>query len=390
MGAKPAKTFSPDYAVPPGETVLEVIESLGITQSELAERTGRPKKTINEIINGKAAITPETALQFERVLGVPASFWNTLEQNYRSALARIAERDNLERQIGWMNEIPVKALVKMGWIERRDSTVEQLETILSFFGVASADAWRDVWSGFRQAVAFRESATFKSDFGAVTAWLRKGEIEARQVETKPFDSARFKAVLGEARMLTQEEPDVFYAALSTACASAGVVVAFVPELPKLRVCGATRWLTSDKALIQLTLRYKTDDHLWFTFFHEAGHILLHGKRSVFVEEIGRTVKSTEKARAPSPKSVEEEEDQANRFAGDVLIPPDRYREFKRRREFSADAIRQFAVSIGIAPGIVLGRLQHDDVLPFATALNRSLKRSFRWADEDKSEARCGA
>ncbi|GLC27771.1 HigA family addiction module antitoxin [Roseisolibacter agri] len=387
MGVKPARAFSPDYAVPPGETVLEIIESLGIPQSELAERTGRPKKTINEIINGKAAITPETALQFERVLGVPASFWNSLEQNYRAALARIAERERLEKQTDWLTEIPVKDLVRTGWIERRESLVEQLEDVLSFFGVASVEAWRDVWGGVRNAVAFRESAVFASEFGAVAAWLRRGELEARQTRTRPFDALRFKSVLSDARKLTREEPDVFCDALASSCADAGVVVVFVRELPKLRVCGATRWLSSDRALIQLTLRYKTEDHLWFTFFHEAGHILLHGKRSIFVEEVGGTVRGDARAEASAARSIVEEEEEANRFARDLLIPPDRYRAFVQAGEFSVASIYSFADSLGISPGIVLGRLQHDAVVPYRTNLNTILKRSFRWADENDESHR---
>src|SRR5216117_4117994 len=108
MGAEQTYAYSPDYAVPPGDTLLEVIESLGITQAELAERTGRPKKTINEIIQGKAAITPETALQLERVLGVHASFWNNLERGYREALARNNERPQLAQHLSWIDSFPLK------------------------------------------------------------------------------------------------------------------------------------------------------------------------------------------------------------------------------------------------------------------------------------------
>ncbi len=380
MDVKSLRAFAPDYAVPPGETLQEILESLSIPQSELAERTGRPKKTINEIINGKAAITPETAMQFERVLGVQAAFWNSLEQNYRAALARIAERDRLEQQVGWLEELPVKELVRARWIQRRESAVEQLEELLSFFGVASVDAWRDVWGGVRHAVAFRESAVFTSDFGAMSAWLRKGEIEARRTKTAPYDAARFRHALEAARALTREDPDVFCTALSALCASSGVVVAFIRELPKLRVCGATRWLSPDKALIQLTLRYKTDDHLWFTFFHEAGHILLHGKRNIFVEQVGRVGKADLELSTPARQSVAQEEREANRFAGDLLIPPERYRTFVGAHDYSAASIRSFADSLGIAPGIVLGRLQHDGWLRYQTSLNTILKRSFRWID----------
>lgn len=373
MGTKsPWASTPPDYAVPPGDTVLELIESLGISQSEFAERTGRPKKTINEIIKGKAAITPETALQFERVLGVPANMFNSLEQQYRAALARISEREKLQAQTDWLNEIPVRALVKAGWIPDRKGKVEQLEAVLSFYGVASPDAWNSVWADVRGTVAFRESSAFVSDFGAVTAWLRKGEIEARGVKAVSFDTAAFKSCLTEARALTTEPPETFCDRLIQLCAAAGVVVRFIPELPKLRVWGATRWLSPDRALIQLSLRYKSDDHLWFTFFHEAGHILLHGKKAVFVES------DTQRA---SGSNVLAEEEQANQFARDFLIPRERYVAFTRAGDFGGVAVQRFARELGIAPGIIVGRLQHEKRIPFNSTLNR-LKRFFKWAEEE--------
>jgi HTH-type transcriptional regulator/antitoxin HigA len=168
---------------------------------------------------------------------------------------------------------------------------------------------------------------------------------------------------------------VFAPRLIALCAEAGVVVAFVPALPKLPVCGATRWLSSTKAMMLLTLRYKTDDHLWFTVFHEAAHILLHGKRAVFVEEARPSAPSRALSDAEShERAVAEEE--ANRFARDLLIPPGAYAAFRRRGEYSAEAIRAFAQEIDIAPGVVLGRLQHDHVIPYPTPLNTMLKARF--------------
>jgi addiction module HigA family antidote len=379
MDVKRTAEFAPDYAIQPGETVLEVLESLGLSQAELAERTGRPKKTINEIVNGKAAITPETALQLERVLGVPAAFWNSLEQNYRAGLARQAERERLEQQTGWLKEIPVKDLVKEKWVELKSRPADQVEAALSFFGVASVDAWRNVWGGLRSEVAFRQSAAFESAFGAVASWLRIGEIEARSMECALYDTARFRTVLVEARALTRESPEVFCSALVERCASAGVVVCFVKELPRSRVCGATRWLNPTKALIQLSLRYRTNDHLWFTFFHEAGHILLHGKRAVFIEEAGGGQRPQAAVREESDSNQPAaEEEEANRFAGEFLIPPARFARFIQDRDFSAAAIRQFADEIGIAPGIVVGQLQHAGTLPYQTPLNH-LKQRYSWA-----------
>ncbi len=381
MTTEKQPSFQPDYHVPPGETVLETITALGITQAELAERAGRPKKTINEIIHAKAAITPETALQFEKVLGLPASFWNALEQQYRAALAREAEREQLQRQLDWLDTIPVRALTKHGWVPSFREPVKQLEALLSFYGVASVEAWRDVWADLRSAASYRKAEAFETDFAAVTAWLRKGELEARAIKTEPFDPLVFRAVLGEVRTLTLDTSAAFVDELVSLCAGAGVAVCFVPELPKLRVCGATRWLTPDKALVQLSLRYKTNDQMWFTFFHEAGHIVLHGKRSVFVEEIGGASKGIAGSAEPRWKRLKGEEREANEFAQNVLIPPSEYNRFTEPGDFSAIAIRVFAAEIGIHPGIVLGRLQRDRFVPFPTPLNRQFKQSYRFVQE---------
>ena len=379
MGAKQTHAYSPDYAVLPGDTLLEVMESLRITQAELAERTGRPTKTINEIVKGKAAMTPETALQLERVLGVPASFWNNLEQNYRTALARAAERERLEGQIKWLEGIPVRPLVRMEWVEHHSDPISQLESVLSFFGVASIESWQEVWGGIRRATAFRQSLAYHSDFAVVAAWLRKGELDARAIECQPFDASRFRETLGEARSFTTD-PKAIPDKLVESCASAGVAVAFVPELPKLRLWGATRWLTSDKALIQLSLRYKSDDHLWFTFFHEAGHVLLHGKRSVFVENLPVGARADQRDKTAMPQGSEEQESQANKFAADFLIPQDRYREFVEGGIGSCADVSRFAKELGIAPGIVVGRLQHDGVIPYSAC--NGLKARFRWVEGD--------
>src|SRR2546427_4446532 len=202
MGAEQTHAYSPDYAVPPGDTLLEVMESLGITQADVAERPGRPSKTINEIVKGKAGITPETALQLERVLGVPAGFWNTLEQNYRTALARAAERERLEGQIKWLEGIPVRPLVRMEWVENHSDPVSQLQSVLSFFGVASIESWQEVWGGIRRATAFRQSLVYQSDFAVLAAWLRRGELDARTIDCRPFEASRFRETLVQARSLT--------------------------------------------------------------------------------------------------------------------------------------------------------------------------------------------
>ena len=344
----------------PGETLQEVLELRGMSQAELAERTGRPKKTINEIIKGKAAITPETALQLELVLGIPAAFWNTREQHYREALAREKGRQQLESVGDWLREVPYRAMVSRGWIPERRDKGEQIEEVLRFFGVATPESWDDVWKGAQ--AAFRHSKTFKSEPGAMAAWLRQGELAARRIECPEYDAARFKEVLRFIRAMTHDLPRAFPSIVIKECGKAGVRVVFLPELPGTRVSGATRWLNQTSPLIQLSVRYRTDDHLWFTFFHEAGHILLHGKRDAFIEG--------------DEQEQNEKELEADSFAHEWLIPGKQYRAFRRLGACSSAAVSRFAFQLGIAPGIVVGRLQHDGALP-RTHCN-DLKRPVDW------------
>lgn len=355
--------YTPDYVSPPGDILLETLEERGMTQAELAERMGRPRKTINEIIRGKTAITPETALQIERVLGPPAGFWNNYEQLYRQHLAQMKERRLLESQVDWLQGFSIKVMIERGWIQSSNDEVSQLRGLLNFLGVASPEQGETVWK--RSLVAFRKARTFQGNVKDLSAWLRRGEIQAQNIYCQPYEAESFRQALNNIRDLTLTPPEVFQPELIRLCASTGVTVAFVPQLPESRVSGATRWLASDKALIQLSLRYKTDDQLWFTFFHEAGHILLHGKRDVFLED--------------DDMDDDDKEQQADDFAAKILIPPSYLTGFLRRRKrrhLSHEAIKAFAQKLGIAPGIIVGRLQHEGYLPF-THGNR-LKRRLAW------------
>jgi HTH-type transcriptional regulator/antitoxin HigA len=359
--------FYPDYVSPPGETLSETLETIGMSQAELARRMGRPVKTINEIIQKKAAITAETALQLEQVLNIPASFWLQREQQYREALARLAEEQRLESQVDWLKEFPVREMMRRGWIPPCNNKIEQVSAILKFFGVASQDSWQVIWES--KIVAYRKSTTLKSKFGAVVAWLRQGEIEAREIECAPYNADAFREALRNIRTLTVKPVSSFQEELVRLCASAGVAVVFVPELPQNGIFGATQWLTSTRALVQLSLHYKTDDHLWFTFFHEAGHILLHGKKQVFLEI--------------DQKDRKEAEEEANRFAANILIDPVQWQQFMASDSSRSKlGIKEFAQKVGIAPGIVVGRLQHEKHLPFGHC--NDLKRRLEWEIEEQS------
>lgn len=353
--------YTPDSVSPPGETLLEILEDLGMTQAEFAERTGRPRKTINEIVKGKTAITSDTALQFEHVLGISAIFWNNRERRFREHISILEERERLSKQVKWLKMFPIREMGSEGYIEKCDIDVDKVRELLGFFGIASPDQWGQASAS--TSAALRCSKACKSDSGALAAWLRKGELLAQSVDTQTFDRDRFRQCLSDARALTREHPKIFVPRLKNMCAEAGVVVVFLKQLSRSRVSGATRWLTSSRALIQLSLRYKANDQLWFSFFHEAGHLLLHGKREFFLD--------LHDARA---KGKEEEE--ANAFAADILIPRPAYRALLREGPLTRRRVADFASDIGISPDIVLGRLQHDHHVPFNKF--NDLKKQLRW------------
>jgi len=356
--------YLPDHVTPPGETLLDTIQALGISQAELARRTGRPKKTINEIINGKAAITPETAFQLEHVLGVPAIFWNNRERAFREAIAAIEERKKRANWKAWADKFPHKELVKRGFIPKPKNKDDLVKGLLNFFGIISPDTWSESLSSIK--VAFRASPATMNSLEVVAAWLRIGELRAREVECEQYNRGSFLKILKEVRSLTTHEPEGFYQPLIDLCAETGVVIVFVPELPGLKTSGAARWLTPYKALIQLNLRYKRNDSLWFSFFHEAGHILYHSKRETFIDDDDYT-------------EIDEREKEANRFAADFLISSKEYKKFiedHRNKYFSKRDVVAFAAQQGIHPGLVVGRLQHEERIPYSNM--NDLIMSLKW------------
>ena len=166
------RPYLPDYVVAPGESLKEALEDRTMTQAELARRTGRPLKTISEIVNGKSAITPETALQFERVLGISAAFWNNLETNFRADRARLAEREEHATQVDWLDIFPIPALRKREILSPSRDKAALVGELLRFFGVSTVAVWHEQWAvanaRYRKAV--------DSQAGATAVWLRLGDF----------------------------------------------------------------------------------------------------------------------------------------------------------------------------------------------------------------------
>ncbi len=335
--------YEPDTAIPPGDTLKETIDALGMDQTELALRMGRPLKTINEIIHAKTAITPQTAMELERVLGAPARFWMRLELDYQGTLARIQEREEIVHDLPLLSRFPYGEMAKLGWVRAVRNLEDRVAELRSFFGVATLARVPLV-----AEAAFRKSQKRQASPEALSAWLRKGELEAQRIETGPYSRDGFTAALREVRGLTLERPSEASVRLRELCAENGVAVVYVPHLQGTYANGASRWL-GNKALIQLSLRHRYEDIFWFTFFHECGHILKHGKKAEFIDMDGDV------------RSAQEQE--ADAFAQNTLIPPGAYRLFCLAGNFSLSSVTRFSRHLSVSPAIVVGRLQHDKLLP---------------------------
>lgn len=358
-----ANQFEPDYAVMPGAVLAEYLDARQMTQAELARRCGRSAKLVSEIVSGKASIEPKTAIQFEMVLGVEARIWLGLESRYRLLVAREAEKEDLQLHTAWMKAFPVAALARRGAIRRPSSDDVAITELLSFFGVASVNAWEA--SQRTQHVVFRHSPTLKGDNAVVATWLRLGIKEADKQNCAAYNEVRFKAALRRIRGSTIESFENAFNTALQQCNEAGVALACVKPFPKTRLSGAAQWLATDKAVIQLSLRHRTDDHFWFTLFHEAAHILLHSKKTIFIDD--------------NEGATSELESEADHWAADFLVKPREWSRFSRCRAYSKASVRRFANAQGIAPGIIVGRLQHEGLIPWSH-LN-DLKLRLTWGGQ---------
>ncbi|MFE7439350.1 ImmA/IrrE family metallo-endopeptidase [Streptomyces chartreusis] len=347
-------SYEPDDVLPPGDTLKEQLETLGIPQADLARRTGLSTKHINQIVQGSAVLTPETALLLERAVGIRASVWNQMEAAWRTHVSRTESREALSRHLDWLGRFSLTELVKRGILPTKERSVDNLEILLAFFGVADPDVAENVWRSYR--TAFRRSTVLKPDDYATAVWMRQAELKARRLHCEPYDRSALLELLPRLRALTVEEPAHWLTEIPRLCAQAGVAVVFVPAPPNSRVSGVTRWLTPEKVGVALSDRFKKDDHFWFTLFHELGHVLLHGKRLTFIDDTRRDNDTTPEG--------DRSEDEADTFAADTLIPPEHAAAYRRlaQRPTPFTKIESFARHAGIAPGIVVGRLQHDTAL----------------------------
>jgi len=349
--------YTPQSVAHPGEIIVDYLESRQWSQRDLARRSGLTPKTISEICSGKASVSPPTALNLEKVFGRPAHFWLNLQRRFDEAAARQEAETASQHWKDWVARFPLKELAKYKLLKLEEDPSTRAHSLLAFLGVSSPESWKTVWDASN--VAYRQTRHLHANVEAISAWVRATEVLASRISVEEFDETKLRISLSKLRSLSLRPADKIMEPIENICGAAGVAVVWVPAFKNTGISGCARWLSDNKALVGLSLRYKTDDQLWFTLFHELGHILMHKKRRGFILDNADTDLS-DKVIDPEMRKEEEE---ANRFAADSLIPPSQLAKFIRLGNFGDKAIEQFAIAIGIGPGLVVGRLQHDSILP---------------------------
>lgn len=360
MVSTSTQAHEPAELIPPGETLVEWLDREEMSQVEFARRARLTPKHISQVVRGKVGISPEVAIAFERVTSMPARYWAQLDANYQTAKHRQNEEASLLERLELVDKFPVAELERRGCIEKATTKIDKLRALLAFFGVADPDTLEDVW--LRPAM-YRRSKAFKADAGAIACWLRLAEVRAAQIKTARYDPDAVRDSIDEIRALSRLPGIKWLEPLMKLCASLGIALVIVKELPKCRINGATRWISPDKAMIALSLRHRRNDIFWFTLFHELCHLLKHSKRETFVDGID---------------TIDEElEEEADAYAARVLIPAKASTRLPGLTTLAE--VQAFAKSLGVADGVVVGRMQHDGLIPhsqWATAFVR-----YRFGDD---------
>jgi HTH-type transcriptional regulator/antitoxin HigA len=357
--------FTPMWAVPPGRTISDLAKSKGIALTSLAQLVDMTEDAFDNLLSGSYALNACVAARLEAVFGASANFWLRREEQYRNQLAQLTEGvspENEEYKF-WLKCLPVKEMQGLGWVESTRDKTETLHRVLDFFDVPNLDAWHRTYIDMRAATAFRTTDAYLENAPATAAWLRQGERQAERIECNSWNPKLFEAQLAKIRSLTQiASPSEFLPKLEKLCAEAGVAVVVVKAPKGCRASGATFFTNPGKAVLLLSFRYLSDDQFWFSFFHEAAHLILHWDADLLILET-----------SDSPKSIREEE--ANRFASEQLIP----RELQKRMPEAAKTLRgimRLARDAGIPYGIVVGQMQFRGLV--RRERYNSLKARYNW------------
>ncbi len=348
--------YQTDWPQSTGATIVSLAKSQGKLLDELCDDLG--SELLNVLHHGRH-LSPYLAEQLEDRIGGSRGFWLRRDAAYQEAKAETYTGTEAE----WVKELPYSDIANLGWLPKTRKADEKISNLYDFFGCDNLREWQNIYGQTLERVAFRTSFSFENNANATLSWLRMGDILAEKIQVSKFDPDELESRLPELReQCRKSSPDVFLPEIRKVLAEVGVRFVLVRSPKGCRASGATRINDDGHATLQMSFRYLTDDHFWFTFFHEVGHLVLHRDSELFLE--GDFVERNQ---------VEIE---ANSFSADILIPS-KYRNslssiLTRKRE-----IMRAAFEIGVSPGILVGQMQHMGLIQHSSM--NFLKRRYKWA-----------
>ena len=344
--------YYPQEVLHPSNTLMDKLKEMRMSRKEFALRTGKPEKTVIAVLKGTSSITSEMAVLFENITKIPAHFWLNKQTHYNEYKARLKRKIAVENAEDWTRIFPYSEMANNKWVPTTRNIKEKTINLFEYFAVSTHNAWHKLYMESELKVAAYATLKHTHNPHAISAWLRQGEIQAENISAPAYNKKQFKDNLHTIKNIMAKHPKVFFKQLQKLCLEAGVKVFHTPKLPKVPISGSTRWL-KNTPVIQLTARYKQNDRFWFTFFHEAGHILLHGKKYISLKGIDFSEANPEK------------EQQAHKFAEEWTLSKKQEKEVLKALPLNEDDIIHFAKKFNTHPALIIGRLQHKELIPFS-------------------------
>lgn len=272
----------------PGETLDEKLQEMGMGVKEFATRVSKPEKTIIAVLKGKSSITPDMAVAFEMVTKISAHMWLRHQKSYDEFIARKKREKSFKEGLRWAKKFPYEEISNLGWFaginDTQGGAKNIVDTLCTFFAVSSPKGWEDFYLNQRLRVAFSITLAEACDPYALSAWLRQGEIQAANIpiDTK-YTAKLLRSILNEIYEVKRSGVNNREALVSL-LGYAGVKLIFTETLSSAPVKGCARYIYGVPC-IQLAKNFESDSDFWNTLFHEIGHVLLHGKKDIFIENV---------------------------------------------------------------------------------------------------------
>lgn len=360
----------PCIAIHPGEILNDELEAREMKQKELASLMNMPTSVLNDIIKGRRALTPEVSVLLQEILGIDASYWLSLQNQYDIDQANIntkiiERKKNIEIWKVISQYCSIKCFEKLGIIGTR--IAENIKTIYSIFGVNSVEELIASFSSEKELSYFKKSERLKSDPVSIFSWKHFAFHQSAQMpDVADFDKSNLDKLVQELNQMLAQNTDTINKTKEI-LARYGIKFIIVHKFDKTPIDGFSFWQGKNPTVV-LTLRLNKIDNYAFALLHEIYHVYAH----LFNNREQRYI-------AIEGAEIDKCEEDANKFAKHSLISKDVWSTFlKQHSMISPHAmqmiIKQFAHQHNINEAIVLGFYQHDiNLYSMKSSISREIK-----------------